>query len=218
MAILTGEEILKQMEEGHIKIGNFDRKRLQPNSYDLTLGNQISYYALMEYGCKIGQLSKDTPFEKYGMTAVTDVDDKECGFIRGIPYLDSLEPNAMIQEEIPEDGYILLPRILYLVLVNESVWSDKFVSEVSAPSSIARLGISIHKTSGYANLGHHFKWILEIEVTHPIKVYPNMKFAQMVFHTTYGDTNMQYDGKYQGIQLGEDVVGSLQYKDEEIKK
>lgn len=213
MAILTASEILKQMEEGHIKIGNFNPDMLQPNSYDLTLGNQISYYALMEYGYKFGQVDKNTPFESYGMTTVLSDDDKDCGFIRGLPMLDSREENMMIQQEIPEEGYVLLPRILYLAFVNESVWSDKFVSEVSAPSSIARLGISLHKTSGYANLGHHFKWVLEIEVTHPIRIYPNMKFAQMVFHTVYGDTSMQYNGKYQGIQLGDRVVGSLQYKE-----
>lgn len=216
MAILTGQEIMDQIQAGHIKIGNFNINRVQPNSYDMTLGSKISFYAMTDDAIKIGQMSKDTPFETYGMLALENpLDNINCGFIRGIPYLDSRKENTMMTKDIPEDGYILLPRVLYLVETVESVWSDKFVPEISGTSSLARLGITVHKTAGYANLGHNFKWILEVEVTHPVKIYPNMKIGQMYFHTTVGDTNLQYTGKYKDAQLGTELCGSLNHLNNE---
>ena len=87
--------------------------------------------------------------------------------------------------------------------------------EISGTSSLARLGITVHKTAGYANLGHHFKWILEVEVTHPVKIYPGMKIGQMYFHTSVGDNNLQYIGKYKDAQLGDELCGSLNHLNNE---
>lgn len=214
MAILTGQEIMRQIQEQHIRIGNFNLNRVQPNSYDVTLGNKISFYDLTDRGVMIGQVSEDTPFEDYGMCAITDPTNKDqCGFVRAIPYLDSRAENSMFVKDIPDDGYILLPRVLYLVETVESVWSDKYVVEISGTSSLARLGITVHKTAGYANIGHEFKWILEVEVTHPVKIYPGMKIGQMYFHTSIGDNIMQYQGKYKDAQLGDELCGSLNHMD-----
>ena len=212
MAILTGYEIQNQITNNHIRIGNFDQTRVQPNSYDVTLGNKISFYSLSDNAIQIGQMSKDAIFETYGMMALVNHDDIESlGYIRTLPYLDSKSENSMFTKQIPDNGYVLLPRILYLVETNESVWSDKYIPEISGCSSLARLGMTIHKTAGYANLGHEFKWILEVEVTHPLKIYPNMKIGQMYFHTSEGDNQLQYDGKYTNMQMGNHLCGSLNH-------
>ena len=212
MAILTGQEIMKQIQEQHIRIGDFNLNRVQPNSYDVTLGNKISFYALTDNAIQIGQISKEASFESFGMLAIENTDDNDSlGYIRGVPYLDSREENTMLVKDIPEDGYILLPRILYLVETVESVWSDKYVVEISGTSSLARLGVTVHKTAGYANIGHEFKWILEVEVTHPIKIYPGMKIGQMYFHTAVGDNDLQYQGKYKNAQMGNNLCGSLNH-------
>ena len=179
MAILTGHEIVKQLKRKHIRIGNFDQKRVQPNSYDVTLGDKISYFNL-------------------------DSDE----------YLDVFKANSMTTEYILEEGLVLLPKRLYLVETVESVWSDKYVIEVSGTSSLARLGITVHKTAGYANIGHEFKWILEVEVTHPVKIYPGMKIGQCYFHTSKGKNLLQYNGKYKNAQMGNKLCGSLNYKEE----
>lgn len=42
--ILTGSEILKEIEAGNIDIDPFDVTRLNPNSYDLTLSRQYGVY------------------------------------------------------------------------------------------------------------------------------------------------------------------------------
>lgn len=192
MAILTGQEIINQINNNHIRIGNFNKDRVQPNSYDVTLGDKVSFYSLTQY-----------------------VEDVYCfsdtEIFKSVSYLDTRKENAMIVANIPNDGYLLLPNTLYIVETVESFWSDKYVSEVSGTSSLARLGITVHKTAGYANLGHEFKWILEVEVTHPVMVYSGMKIGQVYFHTTEGDHNLQYKGKYKDAQMGNKLCGSLNY-------
>ena len=218
MAILTGNEILKQISEKHIRIGNFDKKRIQPNSYDTTLGNKISYYKLNDKFIPIELFSMKRPFTLYGQGELVKHYKKWAGnlpdtcYTQTIPYLDSRDENPMFTEEIPSDGFIMLPGILYLVETVESVWSDKYVVEISGTSSLARLGVTIHKTAGYSNLGHEFKWILEVEVTHPIKIYSGMKIGQMYFHTVEGNTDFQYRGRYANKQMGNNLCGSLNHK------
>lgn len=211
MAILTGNEIKNQIENRHIEITPYDDERVQPNSYDISLGDKVSYYTLTDYHIQVGQHNEATCFEKYGMLALNSIEDKDCGFIRTIPVLDSKQENTMLEDTIGDSGFVFLPNILYLVESAEEFWSDKFVSEVSGTSSLARLGITVHKTAGYSNLGHRFKWVLEVEVTHAVKVYKGMKIGQVYFHTTHGDTSMQYNGLYKDKQLldNTEICGSL---------
>lgn len=201
MSILTGVAINNAIENGSIIIGKFKPENVGPNSYDLTLQNKISYY----------------PYEIDRKT----IDDVRCDDSRIFtdPHtninqilLDPRSNNPIINNIIPDDGFILQPHILYLCETNESVYSDKFVAELSGVSSLARLGLEIHQTAGYANIGHEFKWVLEITVTHPLKIYPDMKIAQMYFHTIEGEV-LLYDGKYKNKQMDDNICGSLMYED-----
>lgn len=196
--ILTGSEIKKNINEGRIRINPFNEESLQPNSYDLTLASDISYYTLIDNIVTVGQIDKDMGFEQYGMSAVRDIESQKCGYNRSYGYLDSKGSNTMITDEIPDDGFILLPGVLYLVHTNEKVWSDEFVPEVSGSSSLARLGLKVHQTAGYANLGHDFHWVLELEAIHPIKIYKGMKIGQMYFFATFGDKTISYNGIHRG--------------------
>ena len=45
MAILTGSEIKRQIEEGRIEISPYFEEKVQPNSYDISLGDKVSYYS-----------------------------------------------------------------------------------------------------------------------------------------------------------------------------
>ena len=47
--MITGSEILKRVKEGTIQITDFDMKRLNPNSYNLRIGDKIGYYPMNEY-------------------------------------------------------------------------------------------------------------------------------------------------------------------------
>ncbi len=42
--MLSGEEILKEIEAGNIIITPFTKEQLNPNSYNLTLGDEVTIY------------------------------------------------------------------------------------------------------------------------------------------------------------------------------
>ena len=44
MGKLTGKEILRQIELGHIEIDPFDKSRINPNSYNMRLAPELKVY------------------------------------------------------------------------------------------------------------------------------------------------------------------------------
>jgi dCTP deaminase len=70
-------------------------------------------------------------------------------------------------------------------------------------SSIGRLGIKIHITAGFGDIGFNGRWTLEIECTQPTYLYPNMRIGQIFFHEA-SSNEFLYVGKYQnseGIEM-----------------
>jgi dCTP deaminase len=111
--------------------------------------------------------------------------------------LDPKVKNETNLLEIPEEGLVLHPNKLYLGRTNEWTESHKHIPLLEGKSSLARLGINIHATAGFGDIGFRGHWVLEITVTHPTFVYPNMKIGQLCFHEPVGDANQTYQGKYQ---------------------
>ncbi len=68
---------------------------------------------------------------------------------------------------IPETGFVLWPNTLYLGRTVELTKTHGFVPQIEGRSSIARLGIDIHKTAGWGDDGFENYWTLEIVATHP---------------------------------------------------
>jgi dCTP deaminase len=75
-------------------------------------------------------------------------------------------------------------------------------------SSIGRLGINTHITAGFGDVGWGYlpdekgnpvcqfpTWTLEIEVVHPIRVYPDVRIGQVYFMRPEGEITF-YKGKY----------------------
>lgn len=52
MSILTKSEIRKKIDDGSIVITPFDYSQLNPNSYDVRLGNVLACYVDREFDCK----------------------------------------------------------------------------------------------------------------------------------------------------------------------
>lgn len=200
--ILNDSKILEAYASKEIYISNFNANNLNNNSYDLTLANKIAWYPILEHYTLIPMLDADASYDKYGMAAVCEPESAE--YTHCIGYLDPAKENLTIEKTIPEEGVILLPNILYLAMVNEELWSDSYIFELTGKSTLARLGVIVHHTAGYSNLGHKFKYVLEIQVAHPIRIYPNMKIAQVFFHTT-NKSNDRYSGNYMNSQLSEHI-------------
>lgn len=104
---------------------------------------------------------------------------------------------------IDKTGFQLEPQRLYLGSTMEVVGSDCFVPVLNGRSSIGRLGIDIHKTAGFGDLGFFGVWTLEIVATQPVIIYPGIEICQMAFYKPEGETTIQYKGKYTGARVVE---------------
>ena len=169
--ILSGKEILKHIGN-EIIIDPFDKKRINPNSYNLSLFNELLVYENDE--------------------------------------LDMKQPNATTKIVIPDNGLLLEANKLYLGRTNEFTKTDKYVPMLEGRSSTGRLGLFIHVTAGFGDIGFAGFWTLEIFCVQPVKIYPNVEICQIYYHHIDGEYDLYSNGKYQnntGIQP------SLMYKD-----
>ena len=171
MMILSGKEIAQHMGED-IFIEPFAPRRLNPNSYNLTLHNE-----LLVYENRLLDMKMENPVE---------------------------------QLTIPEEGLVLQPDRLYLGRTQEFTRTENFVPMLEGRSSVGRLGLFIHVTAGFGDVGFAGYWTLEIFCVQPIRIYPGVEICQIYYHDIRGDYEPYRSGKYQnntGIQP------SLLYKD-----
>ncbi|NFG62860.1 MULTISPECIES: dCTP deaminase [unclassified Clostridium] len=173
--ILSGKEILKHIGK-EIVIEPFNKERINPNSYNLTLFNELLVY------------KNDT--------------------------LDMKIPNETEKLIIPEEGLLLEPGKLYLGRTNEFTQTNKYVPMLEGRSSTGRLGLFIHVTAGFGDIGFAGYWTLEIFCVQPIKIYPNIEICQIYYHNIDGEYDLYNSGKYQNNQ---GIQPSLMYKDFENK-
>jgi dCTP deaminase len=117
--------------------------------------------------------------------------------------LDMKKKNEAAPIVIPVDGLLLTPGKLYLGRTVEHTRTDNLVPLIEGRSSIARLGLFIHITAGFGDVGFKGYWTLEIFCVQPIKIYPDIEICQIFYHTIEGDFDRYTSGKYQnnrGIQ------------------
>jgi dCTP deaminase len=126
------------------------------------------------------------------------------------PILDMKSPNPTRQITIPEEGLLLETNTLYLGRTVEHTRTEKLVPMLEGRSSIGRLGLFIHVTAGFGDVGFSGFWTLEIFCVQPIRIYPGVEICQIYYHSIEGEYDLYKSGKYQnntGIQP------SLLYKD-----
>jgi dCTP deaminase len=106
-------------------------------------------------------------------------------------------------EYIPETGYTLMPNVLYLGRTVEYTETHNYVAQLEGKSSVGRLGISIHSTAGFGDVGFKGYWTLEISCVQQVKIYPNVRIGQLFYNTVSEKHNEYNSDKYQnnkGIQ------------------
>jgi len=173
--ILSGKEIEKKIGE-EIIIEPFNKKLINPNSYNLRLHNELLVYENN--------------------------------------LLDMKKPNETRKIIIPEEGLVLQPDILYLGRTVEYTSTEKYVPMLEGRSSIGRLGLFIHVTAGFGDVGFSGFWTLEIFCVQPIRIYPNVEICQIYYHSIEGEYEKYNSGKYQN---NKGIQPSLLYKDFEAK-
>ncbi|NLO85063.1 MAG: dCTP deaminase [Clostridiales bacterium] len=117
--------------------------------------------------------------------------------------LDMKKPLNTEQIMIPEDGLVLQPGKLYLGRTYEKTSTNYYVPMLEGRSSIGRLGLYIHVTAGFGDIGFSGFWTLEIQCVQPVKIYPMIEICQIYYHSIQGELSPYNNGKYQnntGIQ------------------
>ena len=162
--ILSGMEIQKHI--GHeIVIEPYNEARLNPNSYNLSLHNELLVYTEEE--------------------------------------LDMRRDNPSAKIVIPPEGIVLRPGKLYLGRTEEYTRTEGYIPMLEGRSSIGRLGICIHVTAGFGDVGFAGYWTLELFCVQPVRIYSGVEIAQIYYHTITRPYENYRSDKYQnntGIQ------------------
>lgn len=116
--------------------------------------------------------------------------------------LDAAKKPETFSEEIPAQGLLLQPGELYLMSTQEVTSSPMYVPGIEGRSSIGRLGVNVHATAGFGDVGFKGTWTLEVSVVRAVRIYAGMRICQVFFEDCSrlqeGDL---YQGKYNGQTL-----------------
>ena len=169
--ILSGLEIKNNLGT-NIHIDPFCESRLNPNSYNLHLHNELMIYDETVLDMKRNHKTKTI--------------------------------------EIPPSGLQLEPGTLYLGRTAEYTKTEKYIPMLEGRSSIGRLGLYVHVTAGFGDVGFQGYWTLELQCVQPIIIYPGVDVCQIYYHTLQGDYKKYKNGKYQN---NKGIQPSMLYKD-----
>jgi dCTP deaminase len=126
------------------------------------------------------------------------------------PVLDMKQNHQICYITIPEEGFVLQPGQLYLARTVEYTKTESLVPMLEGRSSIGRLGLFIHITAGFGDVGFSGFWTLEMYCVHPIRIYANVEVCQIFYHTIEGDFTRYESNKYQN---NKGIQPSMLYKD-----
>ena len=101
---------------------------------------------------------------------------------------------------IPEEGLLLETGKLYLGRTIEYTETDGLVPMLEGRSSIGRLGLFVHVTAGFGDVGFKGFWTLEIFCVQPIRIYAGVEICQIFYHSIEGDYEVYKSGKYQNTR------------------
>lgn len=124
--------------------------------------------------------------------------------------LDMRRPNRFRRYTIPEEGYVLNPNQLYLGRTIERTETHNLVPMLEGRSSIGRLGLFVHVTAGFGDVGFKGHWTLEMFAVKPVRIYPGVPICQIFYHTLCGDVIEYHSDKYQN---NHDIQPSMLFKE-----
>ena len=170
--ILTGDEIHQRLGTD-ISIDPFEPEKLNPNSYNLSLHDEVMTYEEVV------------------------LDMRKCNRIKRLT--------------IPPEGLTLQPNKLYLGRTAERTETHNLVPMIEGRSSVGRLGLFVHVTAGFGDVGFCGYWTLEMFAIQPVRIYPGVSICQIFYHEVIGDiTEYQKSGKYQD---NHDIQPSLLFRE-----
>jgi dCTP deaminase len=124
--------------------------------------------------------------------------------------LDMRRPNRFRRLTIPPEGLELNPNQLYLGRTVERTETHNLVPMLEGRSSVGRLGLFVHITAGFGDIGFCGYWTLELFAVQPIRIYPGVEICQIFYHTLEGHPVEYCSGKYQN---NSDIQTSLLHQE-----
>lgn len=173
MPVLSDRDVRKLILEGKIVIEPLDlEEQLMPIGIDLRLGNEFRIFNVQAKG--LVDPARDGLAELTQLVRVKD----------GEPFI--IHPDEFVLGITKE--YIKLP--------------DDIAARIDGRSSLGRLGIVVHSTSGHVDPGFEGRLTLEISNIGrlPVALYPGMKFCSLIFERLTSPVEKSYRefGKYVG--------------------
>ncbi len=165
--ILSDRDIKKALGTGQIKVTPKPnlKEQLGSSSLDLQLGYDFRVF-------KHRRQAFVDPFDPKtteGMTEVVKISQKE-------PYV--IHPNE----------FVLASTLEWVE------WNDDLAARVDGRSSLGRLGLVIHSTSGHIDAG--WRGVLTLELRNigmaPILLYPKMRICQLIFEQLSSPAEQPY--------------------------
>ncbi len=124
--------------------------------------------------------------------------------------LDMRKANRVRRLSIPQNGMVLNPQQLYLGRTVERTETHNLAPMIEGRSSIGRLGLFVHVTAGFGDVGFCGYWTLEMFAVQPIRIYPGVQICQILYHQIAGDFKPYASDKY---QHNRDIQPSLLFKE-----
>lgn len=173
MSVLSDQDIARELAYGKLEVSPINlEEQLQPNSLDIRLGNNVS----------------DISESNIPLDVKEGIDEKDT---------NDYYFNEQEYFQLDTDDFILADTVERFDI------PDYLYGQLNGRSSLARFGIEIHSTGGVIDSGFEGDLVLEISNNspRPIKLYPGMRVAQVIFHELTSKCNNPYsakDNKYQG--------------------
>lgn len=124
--------------------------------------------------------------------------------------LDMRKANRVRRLTIPPEGIVLSPNQLYLGRTVERTETYNLVPMIEGRSSVGRLGLFVHVTAGFGDVGFRGYWTLEMFAVQPVRIYAGVSICQIFYHQLAGKFTSYDSDKYQNNR---DIQPSLLFKE-----
>ncbi len=171
MAILTREEILREIREGNLKIDPFTEDMAGPGSVDLSLGNSFRTFRKLH---DIYDVTDEANF--HDITSLVEIGDDERFVL------------------MPQETVLGITRERITLPPYLCGWLE-------GRSRFARLGLMVHITAGFMQPGIDNQQVLEIANVSPapLALHPGTRICQFIFERTVGQA--KYQGRFSDQRL-----------------
>ena len=166
MALLSGEKILELVKSGQLKIEPFRKDQVNAGSIDLHLGNEFRVFK------KVHDVFRVT--ERVDYTKITEI------------------------VKVKKGGHILImPGELIHGITREKVTlPPNLAAFIEGRSSLARVGLLTHLSSGFIHPGSSNRTVLEIANISPVglAIKPGTRICQLILIEVSGKA--RYKGRF----------------------